>query len=239
MQKKGDNKDVDSTNETLKTGSKYVKKNEKQGNNNNEQQKTEIETKKLKSTIKSHNSSSANNADNSDKSALTIGTEPHHLHKPKDAKYHNNEDKSNRNNHIRGNDYVNEHGNKHNTSHLEGNKTDNRYAVIIISVSTLIFSIFFQWIGGFIENKVDSQHDQYVSNVFNTCCRQVATISLINLVLWILLQSKIALSLDRIFFEDVTYLIYKNHISEGVLKTNTIEIAFEYSLYISVLLMMW
>ncbi|BAM42091.1 conserved hypothetical protein [Theileria orientalis strain Shintoku] len=106
--------------------------------------------------------------------------------------------------------------------------------VVVVVVLTSTFAILMMTLFKLIEGKIEDTQDLFLKNAFNMCFRQIALIGVINLVLWLILQTRIATKLDNIIFKQNRNLPH--------LKNNTnsiVEPIFECLLSISVILLAW
>ncbi|SCM12395.1 conserved Plasmodium protein, unknown function [Plasmodium chabaudi adami] len=106
------------------------------------------------------------------------------------------------------------------------------FAFLFIILFTLFFGLFIQNIVYYIEKKVRNSKDKFRKDLLNTAFRQISLITIINLTIWGILQSKAAEALDDIIFNDI--LPKQRNVDEVLHNVEPLlEIIFEKILFIS------
>ncbi|AFZ81455.1 uncharacterized protein BEWA_008660 [Theileria equi strain WA] len=105
--------------------------------------------------------------------------------------------------------------------------------VVYVVFITTAFALTVLSISRVIEDKIENAQDAFLKNAYNMCFKQIALISVINLVLWLTLQTRIAKKLDSIFVKEV---LEKGHLDKDV---SIVEPIFESLLSISIMLLAW
>ncbi|CAD2100786.1 conserved Plasmodium protein, unknown function [Plasmodium vinckei brucechwatti] len=106
------------------------------------------------------------------------------------------------------------------------------FAFLFIILFTLFFGLLIQNIVYYIEKKVRNSKDKFRKDLLNTAFRQISLITIINLTIWGILQSKTAEALDDIIFNDI--LPKQRNVDEVLHNVEPLlEIIFEKILFIS------
>ncbi|VWU49791.1 conserved membrane protein, unknown function, partial [Hepatocystis sp. ex Piliocolobus tephrosceles] len=109
-------------------------------------------------------------------------------------------------------------------------KKNNAFLFIILF--TLFFGLLIQAIIHFIEKRVRYSKDQFRKDLLNTTFRQISLITIINITIWGILQSKLSESIDKMIFNDI--LPKQRNVDEVLHNVEPlIEIIFEKILFIS------
>ncbi|CBZ53303.1 hypothetical protein NCLIV_030900 [Neospora caninum Liverpool] len=108
----------------------------------------------------------------------------------------------------------------------------------IIALITLAFGIAVQTCIRLLERKISEGKDEFSKEVMETAFRQIATISIVNVILWGTMQSNIAEVLDELVFGDVMPPLRD---SDTVLENVSpmLEVLFEELFFVSVILLVW
>ncbi|SCL97077.1 conserved Plasmodium protein, unknown function [Plasmodium berghei] len=106
------------------------------------------------------------------------------------------------------------------------------FAFLFIILFTLFFGLLIQNVVYYIEKKVRNSKDKFRKDLLNTAFRQISLITIINLTIWGILQSKAAEALDDIIFNDI--LPKQRNVDEVLHNVEPLlEIIFEKILFIS------
>ncbi|UKK02702.2 hypothetical protein MACK_002798 [Theileria orientalis] len=106
--------------------------------------------------------------------------------------------------------------------------------VVGVIILTSTFAILMMTLFKIIESKIEDTQDLFLKNAFNMCFRQIALIGVINLVLWLILQTRIATKLDNLIFKQNRNLPHLKNNANSI-----VEPIFECLLSISVILLAW
>ncbi|PFH38737.1 hypothetical protein BESB_010790 [Besnoitia besnoiti] len=118
---------------------------------------------------------------------------------------------------------------------LEHRKNNTYFVIALI---TLAFGIAVQTCIRLLEKKISEGKDQFSKEVMETAFRQIATISIVNVILWGTMQSNIAEVLDELIFGDVMPPLRD---SDTVLENVSpmLEVLFEELFFVAVILLVW
>ncbi|KEP59883.1 UNVERIFIED_CONTAM: hypothetical protein HHA_230350 [Hammondia hammondi] len=108
----------------------------------------------------------------------------------------------------------------------------------VIAMITLAFGIAVQTCIRLLERKISEGRDEFSKEVMETAFRQIATISIVNVILWGTMQSNVAEVLDELVFGDVMPPLRD---SDTVLENVSpmLEVLFEELFFVSVILLVW
>lgn len=81
-------------------------------------------------------------------------------------------------------------------------RKNNTY--LVIALITLAFGIAVQTCIRLLEKRISEGKDEFSKEVMETAFRQIATISIVNVILWGTMQSNVAEVLDELLFGDVS-----------------------------------
>ncbi|KAK2198398.1 EF-hand domain pair [Babesia duncani] len=107
-------------------------------------------------------------------------------------------------------------------------------AIVAVVIITCTFAIVILFIHGAIENKIEDSGDQFLKNAYNMCFKQIALICLINLVLWLFMQTRMATLIDSYISSQYSSIYYAANNIKSVTES-----VFEALLSICIILLLW
>ncbi|PHJ23609.1 transmembrane protein, partial [Cystoisospora suis] len=115
-------------------------------------------------------------------------------------------------------------------------RKNNTY--LVIALITLAFGIAVQTCIRLLEKRISEGKDEFSKEVMETAFRQIATISIVNVILWGTMQSNLAEVLDELLFGDVLPPLRD---SDTVLENVSpmLEVLFEGLFFVAVILLVW